>query len=477
MLSSVDIRGKWWVPRDPTRAIPGDLVYSGERFDLNVYGTLLPPAEIPFDVGTDIWQYRELPVVHGQSNDGEKMVTLIGCGGLVAAAPAGFGVEIHGECWHVNAAVVGAHLPMAPLFDRVDFQLEHLDEWAAVPHLERTITRDDEGQAATCSIEAAEQHLDSGTVVGIGTFDVAARPVFNIEGRHGDVALQGRIRLIPETPIGWSAAFAAAIRFRDLVRLATGHRCGITSLKVRSADANELGTNLWSELLIRTPAMLRDRDEPVRSWEMLCRLHDLPGGLAAALPRWWTLRERYGRVWELLTGQDEASFLDVAERFVASVRALETLHAIDGDGSSAAKRERDDRVERALAALPADLVEWAQPLLEESTPPFARHRVMEIIRSLGQTGNVLAGCNVELFAQRVVATRNDLVHPPVGKSKATVLIDEERFWHGKALCWISALYLLQVLGISHDQLAARLTTNVNFRRVVDKMAEGVKLRT
>lgn len=111
---------------------------------------------------------------------------------------------------------------------------------------------------------------------------------------------------------------------------------------------------------------------------------------------------------------------------------------------------------RAIDALPGDLKEWATPLLEESTPPVARHRVKEIVDSLGAIGEELAGDDVELFARDVIATRNELTHPNERPMRNAFETSDEIYWFGLSLYWIGVAYLLKELGMEVSDITTRL---------------------
>lgn len=123
---------------------------------------------------------------------------------------------------------------------------------------------------------------------------------------------------------------------------------------------------------------------------------------------------------------------------MAFARAVESLHAADFGGSAAAVDERDERVRRALAALPEDLVDWARPLLVASTPPVQRHRIVEMVTEVGAVGRRLVGERPEDFAAWVVGTRNHLVHPTGRAGKRVLPEDEDLYWFSVSLHWLGS---------------------------------------
>jgi hypothetical protein len=245
----------------------------------------------------------------------------------------------------------------------------------------------------------------------------------------------------------------------------------VVNVRLQSVDRDERDLPVWVDLELRTTALGRERPDPVRPWNVVCPLRELPGGFAAGLTRWLQIRERLLRPWSLLTSQDEDRFVTDEEHFIARERTVEAIHAVDFGRSEAARAQRDERVRRALEAIPEELIPWATPLLEASTPPQARHSIIEVAHAVDPLGTELAGGDVEAFARRVIQTRNDVTHPSRKGTNRGVLVGEDRFWHGEALYWIAHLYFLAKLGLSVDELGARLPANSAYSQVVRHMAQ------
>jgi hypothetical protein len=157
-----------------------------------------------------------------------------------------------------------------------------------------------------------------------------------------------------------------------------------------------------------------------------------------------------------------APFIADDDRFTEYAKAIEVLHHGEFGTSEAAEAERDERVQRALDALPFDLVEWATPLLEQSTPPIARHRLMEVVRALGAAGEAIVGGDVEAFALRAVMTRNFITHRSDNAAKKAVY-GIQRLWHMFALGFLAQ-------GTVHE-LPQRLGREARFSTVAAELAD------
>jgi ApeA N-terminal domain 1 len=452
MLEERTLEGEWWAPDDPARKVRATLSFTAEGFWLRTKSSALlaPPTFDPDQVVHNLtWERTTVPVLWGTTDDDGTDVTLFDVSGLRMMLPG----DVRGtETWRPDVALVGAHLDGNAAFDEVSARTEHLDDWAGVPAMARQFTLDDDGRPVALEVKAERKVIDTADLTEFGHVEVESQPEGEVSGHEATVALRTRFRLHPTVSVHWREAFDEARVLQDLVRLAAGEPCAFEEIQLRVRERDEHGRPVWVDMLRRTTALLRGRGKPVHSFDQLFGRASTPGGFEAGLRRWRELRERYRRAWGLMTASDDARGGDAGDQLVTYGRAIEVFHAVDFGGSPAALAERDERVEQAINALPEDLKDWARPLLEESTPPVARHRLMEIIDQLGVVGKGLAGNDPELFASYAVNTRNDLVHP-TGVSAKRVLVEiDDIFWFGRALSWIATAYLLRKLGMSESDV-------------------------
>ena len=295
--------------------------------------------------------------------------------------------------------------------------------------------------------------------------DVVAQPRCKLASQEATVGIQVLFDVQVQPAVPWPTVWSGwVIPLRDLVSFSTWTPTAIESVALKAVKDGS-----WVRLLVRTNDLRRARGMGLRPDEMALRLADLPGGFEVALRRWWEMCETFENTLKLAISVLQAPFVYDEDRFVAFTRAIESLHSTDFLASPAAIDERDQRVQRAIDALPGDLRDWAAPLLEESTPPIARHRIMEVIRSLGDVGDLLAGGDVEAFAHRVISTRNYLTHP-TKKLKKKALTGIDRFWHAHALAFLVQAALLVRLGVPTGELAGRQGRQRRFAATVSDMS-------
>lgn len=446
VLVEQELEGEWWVPGENVEPRPGILHFKTEGFRLRTYGAIVRPAAPP----ESIFERVTDAVVWGTVYEGHKPVTLLGVSGYRPWSSEGLHV------WHVGIALVGGHFDAQAAFDLVAVRTEHLDEWAGGLGVASTTAVGADGRVKAAEAKVERVVLDSAVVSDVGIVEVEGQPRGWSNEREFTVALKAQFRVHATPAVTLDEALAEAAKLRDLVRLSVGGPCAIEELEVRSAQVGDDGRPVWAKVLRRSPALMVPRPKTIDGYSMLVRRSALPGGFETGLRTWREIRERYRRAWVLLTTGDEARLRDPSGEFIAFSRAVESLHATDFGGSPAAVTERDERLERALSALPDDLVDWARPLLEASTPPYQRHRVMEVVAELGDVGVWLAGGDPEHYAAWVVGTRNFLVHPTGNAGKRVLHLDEDQFWFSMSLQWLGVAYILNRLGVTLAELDERL---------------------
>jgi len=284
------------------------------------------------------------------------------------------------------------------------------------------------------------------------------------ERSSSTLGLRSEWKLNPEAPIEIFDAMTQVGTLRDLVRLSCHCECALTSIWIHTAqDADALRVIRPLTSVGRAPC------ERSGFGRLFFTARLLPYG-AETFARWWEMRTRYARAWTLLTVHDDGRFPNVGERFAVYARALEVLHHTDFATPKLAESERDDRIARALDAIPDDLKEWAEPLLQAAYAEYFRARMEEVVRSMGSVGSRLCGGNVEAFARSVTKTRNAIVHPPSADSRA-VLDSHGQFWVGSALYWLGHSYLVMKLGMPEDELNRRLNTLPGTAEVEERMKQ------
>ena len=437
--------GTWWRPDQPARRLAGRLVLEEGSLTLRIDGPLIQFEPEPGIHSYPFGVWTELPLVHGDA-DGTP-VTLIDVAGLSMAVPA---AQVN-EAWHARFALFGAHVDAEALYDPVKMACEHLDEFIGVPAMLPRLEWNDDGELLRASAEVSRATVASGDIPGVGRVEASLEVDMAGSQSGSTVGLRSQWKLTPEAPTQLLDAIPQVGRLCDLVRLSCHCECALTSVWVRRAQSAD-------DLRVISPLASVGRAPCQRSGFghlfFTARRLPLDDGTFA---RWWEIRNHYARAWTLLTVHDDGRFPNVGERFAAYARALEALHHADFTTPKLAASERDERITRALEAIPEDLKEWAEPLLQAAYAPYFRGRIEEVLRAMGSVGFRLCGGDIEAFAGAVTKMRNAIIHPPATGS-GTVLDSHDQFWVGSALYWLAHCYLVLKLGMSEGDLDKRLDT-------------------
>jgi len=452
------MEGTWWIPGERDLGQRGVLEFTADRFNLTLEGGLIERPK-PGPGATPVgWEEVTVPVIHGEMDD--QIVSLLDCSGSVPTHDIGL---VTAQNWWPRLMVLDGHADQATRFDRLIMSTEHLDEWAGTPTIERELDHD-AGVATAVAVRAERQVLEEVDVQDVGRVSVVAFPTYEIRRLNASVALAARVVVEPAAALSVDVCLETAELVRSFLRLCIGTQTAITELHVR-----EVGSSRSMGLVYRSIAFGGKSSSQQKRHDMFAARPDLPGGLGRALESWARQLSRHDQAWFRLCATDFVKLTNVDETFTAYCQALETLHSGDFPCTVLADDERDERIKRALTALPVDLVGWAEPLLEASSPPVFRHRVIEMVQAVGPIGELFTGGDVGEFAARVSATRNPLTHPRAKRSRKFIADQDLRFEFGRALHLVGVAYLLHAVGVPVDDIAERFARSSSVQMVIARL--------
>jgi hypothetical protein len=282
-----------------------------------------------------------------------------------------------------------------------------------------------------------------------GAVAVVAEP--KAKGRAGEVTLSltPRVEFVLKTPAGWSAVLRDWVNpFRDFLVLAAWSPCAIDGVWL---ERQHEGRRQVVELLVRTTDLRRPQRKDRQPGEFAYTLRDCPGGFAAALQRFNEMLTSHKVTLPDIVSLLSAPYLTEEDRFMAMAKVVERLHVeqygYTGVAKEAARVESDERFQRAVVAVPEDIRDWVSEQLKGTTPPMAKHRILEIFRSLGPLGDKLAAGHPDKFVLNVATTRNFVMHHR-SRDERKSLFGQQRLWHTFALELAVQGCLVQHLGES-----------------------------
>ncbi len=223
------VEGRWWLPADPQRQVPGTLAFDGDQLELVLYGGLrafeMPENEV---VRADTPDWSVDPIVHGTTRDGQEY-TLFEVGGANFVGPFGPDREVYRPA----LALAGRHTA-ADDFSEAWCRFDFLDAWANPPDV---VSRgEDRG--------AVQVRVDSVDLANADIGDATVTLVSGVEGTTGGERVQlSRWTAFVVRPTEPRAAqvligdYARALQ--DLLMLCLGRTVRLTSLRLRPTDQAE----------------------------------------------------------------------------------------------------------------------------------------------------------------------------------------------------------------------------------------------
>lgn len=325
-------KGLWHDLRDPDAEVAGELAFSQANSELALIGRLPAFSDEPIAP----WGLVDRPRICGITTDGEA-ITLERC--IPRSATAGRGVPV--ERHHADVILVGAHyeLDEEVVFDAIEFQFTHLDQWATVSGFHSSWSwREDEKTIDSLSVtftppESITAKLDDGTTISIdfgwSTSGLRQVTTESVIQQHATVL----VRFTRHTPL--SDALAIGGQLRNFLNLAVGaavYPRKIVGIVDPTANAEpELLTGL-------TPASLRvevlyglsdqpqteELNETREPYTMTFTLADVVDSLGERFGRW---RENYKRLkptFDLFFAVNYSAMRYIDPQFLALVQAIET---------------------------------------------------------------------------------------------------------------------------------------------------------
>lgn len=437
----IEHRGSWWIDsRD--RSWAGVFSFTPEKGGLLALDTAHGDFPSPPSA-------RELPLIFGETIDG-KPVTLLQSFQTRTWGHAPGGVEVS---FDVRYALIGAWFETLEDvgFDRVDFLLTGLDEWAGISGFDVQWGRD----KTTVSYTAPDP-VELATIPGStlllnfsgGGLQVT-RPQLAVEMSQ---ATRVSIRSNEEVPL---ATLAEQIHeVRNFLCFALRRRTDLLEVKTvvdveirRGQEVAETRPEVI-EILYRTDAATELSDPPERR-RMLFRLEDCPTEAGSRpLEAWLAREELLGPVYDLYLLSLYAPRTHLEFVYLSLTEGLEALHSRKFPHYELPREAHAERVASILAAAPERWRDWLDEKLRTSNKASFRAGLKELVETLPSSLRSQID-DVERFTQRVSWTRNYLTHWTRDlKKKAAKGEDLIRLMYALRLL-LEALLLLEI-GFSPD---------------------------
>jgi ApeA N-terminal domain 1 len=453
-----EYRGKWWIDsRD--RSWPGVFTFTREA------GGLL---ELHADYGDfpEPPSPHETPLIFGETIDG-KPITLTRCVQTRASSHIPGGLEVE---FDVRYALVGAWFDTIEeiAFDRIDFRLTGLDEWAGISGFDIEYK-----PTATTVRFAAPEPVELGVGDGVavrldfsgGGFQMT-NPLLSVELNQ---TTRASIRC--EAPLPLETLAEHVHEVRNFVCFAQRRRADLYDIKtvvevdVIRGDRPARKQRTIIDILYRTDATTEHSPPPSRE-RMLFRLEDCttdPG--RQSLTRWLSGHELLGPVYDLYLLGLYAPRTHVEFVYLSLTEGLEALYSRKFPHHELPKQAHAERITAILESAPEQWREWLAEKLAHSNKATFRGGLEELVKTLPPTLLGKIG-DIDAFTQRVSWTRNYLTHwtPELEKKAAK---DEALVRLLFALRLVLEALLLLEIGFTRDEIERLHNDNFAISRDLD----------
>jgi hypothetical protein len=466
-MDPITDRGRWWIPQNEKRRIDGSLHLGPEEFSLTINQQLAPPPPPP-PSGQDFdtfFEWKELPVVWGRLESGSP-VTLLGSRAFASVIPAD---EVT-ESWRPTAVLIGEHLAEQELeFSELYVDFTHMRHWVGNPSIFYELTREESsGQFVRMMAQTELLRHEHGSTRG-ATMDLVSRPSFRGGPREMSIGLETIFQIIFQNPQSWRESLNQwVLPLRALVSFCTDRRNLIGEIGLRVSTDSHQGVSRWVRLLVRTNDLSQEADDSyLIPQEMLILSSDLPMGFEMGISAWFNLWTSYREVIRVASGDDSRDvFLE--DKFLSAAQAAEMFHREFVGTVHISDEDHRARVNEVLEVTPDAHKQWVRVALRYAHRFTFRQRLKHLITEAAEIGDELCGGDSPTFIDRVVKTRDYLVHL-LNAEDSSLLSSAEMVWHYRALVWLLKYWILREWGLG-DNLIPAIRRNLNYQKVTEEMA-------
>lgn len=455
-------RGRFWLPDNPQRAIPGTLTFDSDGTSLRLEGSLHAFELRGAGVKAVTAEPMTVPFVHGLLWDG-KEVTLLAVGGPNTAGPD----KVISETWWPSFALTGGYLA-DDLFERASFEFDVLAAWADPPSL--LVEAEDENVVAVdrTRVTLLEGETADGSVVRLIS---GGKGTWSDDHVHLDrqcwLEASGEPRTLRDILDHWTRPL------ENLLIVALGRPVRLTSLCVTPSGLDSSGNALSvsfkaiqpapstpaseAEILTYTaPTLLTGRDRLITSDELV--------------KKWFATYERLGAAIALVCAPFHAPFIFSEHRYASTIQAAEGLATELFDPRQKPRPEHRQRLEAVADAIEAagidpETKKWAISILTNRNDTPLRAKIEELTNSTGSVGDTILK-SIPGFPREVTRARVGVSHGGAPGSE-----HDRQYWLGAVLTWVVRVKLLAETGVPLDHLTSVTTKNPDFKRALRELGD------
>jgi len=451
------IEGCWWVDGRNAPPTPGVLEISPSGLNLRIsHPRNISAAQLFIGVARNQGG-ESVEIVYGQ-DEHNNPVTLFGCHQVGHNSTIGYLRR------DISAIIGLSGWDLSdweqPLIRAVSLKIEYFHRWLDYQPIRRSI---EDGEEIGIIFNRS---IDEVTVIEPG---IRVRVVGQTAPSSGvDVTTyrsEGYVWFHFETPQSLSAVHPRWLGWcRSLWGCLFGTGVRILAAKVFDGDPYEPGEAIigncgtllfWPEQVV-SPRI----SNPYSNW-MIAPYRELSGRLPDVLIAWHRLHESLSPVISLFSSVVLHHSLYDKAQFMFLVQALELYHTCSGHfvSTQLPRDERDARLNRAMAALPDDLRDWARGKLVQNNKSL-REKLADVFQAHAAEATRIFG-DITQAADRIAYTRNNLTHHMESVNEQRLLSEIEIIraaWALEAFLWIVLLRKLGINGEPIQRLLRRVTS-------------------
>ena len=466
--TSIDFRGIWWLPELPERQIPGTLKFDGiEKCYLCLEGALSE-----HNWGGEV--HNDYPIIFGETTNGE-VCSLFDT-----------------QEYEINRNLIGPQLrslvfnkmfigkrtfnPEHELVESVIIKFSNFSYWMSRNPIEidhkRKIKNIPEGKIT--------YKLPKDIVIWVNPLDAYIRLEGEIDTisqyQKVSVSMDERIRIVPKTKKRLEWFLKAICKLRILLGIFWGNSINIESLVVCPGRKKTNISPSNKQKLIREEifCLLRQfmnfrKKEIQHSSEIPFTFCEIgKNGFSKALHLWYKNTENLETTSSLHFASSINSQMPTEFHYLTMIQALEAYDRAKGKGIYMDEKKFKVYRDTLIKAIPTDLEKSHRESLKSRIKygyEFSlRKRFAEMLKQLPEAIRVLITENDPMFTNKVIDTRNHLIHRDHKSIGKYVMNSTGVFNYTEKLRLLIEYYLLMECGIEKQLIIKTMTTHRAYRR-------------
>ncbi|MEW5871784.1 MAG: HEPN domain-containing protein [Chloroflexota bacterium] len=450
MQDPIEIIGYWWLPDAADERLPGTLSFSqDDGAYLHIVGFF----------GTEqIARFDRPEIILGYTQQG-KPITLYGCIKTQGTYPI---MNLGDAKYKVKFVFEGVHFENEAdiKFHQLYGSYTDLDAWVNIYGFTIEQERDDGRSSWKVRYEKPlPQFFDIGGDLEVGISFASFGPKLSIVQTEVHISQRAFLSVkSKQDDISFNDLFAKLNTFTYLLQISAQripYPISIFGLSQANARALDNGEQYFPKISIYYQPIEAIKSQTAKiPQEMLFTYSDMN---ETQITVWFHSFEKYRTVIHLYRSLFYSDRLFADTKFLNIAQALESLHSILFNNQCLPHDEFTSRKDQVLEEVSEDLREWVENALNDANYKPFREKILELLTNKQEIITVFVD-DFDLFAKRVMHTRNEFVHH--NKRKWSFQNGVELFTAINTLTILFEAYILEIIGFSNDKVRELLNAKI-----------------